>query len=267
MNVWEAFILGLVQGLTEYLPVSSSGHLEIGNYLLGTSGEDNLMFTVTVHAATVLSTICILWKDLWALLKGFFQFKWNDETQYVLKIFVSMIPVLIVGMFFKDQVKHFFGNGLLLVGCMLLLTALLLTFSHLAKPRQKEHISWRDAFIIGVAQACAVMPGLSRSGSTIATGLMLGNKKETIAQFSFIMVIIPILGEMLLDIIGGDFSAAAGNGLPLSSLLVGFVTAFVSGCIACRWMLSLVRKGKLIWFAVYCALVGILAIVLPLFLH
>lgn len=264
MNVWEAFILGLVQGLTEYLPVSSSGHLEIGHYLLGISGEENLIFTVAVHAATVLSTICILWKELWALLKGFFQFIWNDETQYVLKIFVSMIPVLIVGMFFKDQVEQFFGQGLLIVGCMLLLTALLLTFSHYAKPRQKETISWRDSFIIGLAQACAVMPGLSRSGSTIATGLLLGNKKESIAQFSFIMVIIPILGEMFLDIVGGDFSAAAANGLPTSSLIVGFVTAFVSGCIACRWMLSLVRKGKLVWFATYCAVVGILAIVLPL---
>ena len=265
MNLWEAFLLGLVQGLTEYLPVSSSGHLEIASHLLGVNGEGNLLFTTTVHAATVLSTICVLWPFIWKLICNFFHFRWNDDMKYVLKIFVSMIPVLIVGLFFKDWVESFFGNGLLIVGCMLLLTALLLTFSHYAKPRQKEDIGWWDAFIIGLAQACAVMPGLSRSGSTIATGLLLGNKKEKVAEFSFIMVIIPILGEMFLDIVGGDFSMAAGNGLSAGCLIVGFVTAFVSGFIACKWMLNIVKKGKLVWFAVYCAIVGLLAIVLPLF--
>lgn len=264
MNGWEAFVLGLVQGLTEYLPVSSSGHLEIGNYLLGTNGEENLLFTVALHAATVMSTICVLWSPLWKLLKGFFQFKWNEETQYLLKIGVSMIPVLIVGVFFKDYVENFFGNGLLLVGCMLLLTALLLTFSYIAKPRIKEKISWKDAFIIGLSQACAVLPGLSRSGTTIATGLLLGNKKESVATFSFLMVIVPILGESFLNVVGGDFSAAAMDGLPISSLIIGVITAFVSGCLACKWMLNIVKKGKLIWFALYCAVIGILAIVLPL---
>lgn len=264
MSIWEAFILGLVQGLTEYLPVSSSGHLEIGNYILGTSGEQNLIFTTTVHAATVMSTIVILWKDIWRLVKNFFGFKWNDDMEYLMKIFLSMVPILVVGVFFKDKVESIFGSGLLIVGCMLLLTAALLSFTYFAKPRTKEKISWRDAFIIGLAQACAVMPGLSRSGSTIATGLLLGNKKESIAQFSFIMVIIPILGEMLLDIVGGDFAAAAQNGLPIASLIVGFITAFVSGCLACKWMLNIVKKGKLIWFAIYCAIAGVLAIVLPL---
>lgn len=264
MNGWEAFILGLVQGLTEYLPVSSSGHLEIFNHLLGTAGEESLLFTTTVHAATVLSTCCVLWVELWHLIKGFFQFKWNVEMQYVLKIFLSMIPVLIVGVFFKDYVESLFGSGLLLVGCMLLLTAALLAFSYFAKPRRKETLSWWNAFIIGIAQACAVLPGLSRSGSTIATGLLLGNKKEKVAEFSFLMVIIPILGEMFLDIVGGDFSAAANSGLPISSLIIGFVTAFVSGCVACKWMLNIVKKGKLIWFAVYCVAAGAFAIILSL---
>ncbi len=264
MNEWEALALGLVQGLTEYLPVSSSGHLEIGHYLLGIDGENNLLFTVMVHAATVLSTLCVLRKEIWSLVKNFFRFQWNEEMAYVLKIFISMIPVLIVGVFLKDYVESFFGNGLLVVGCMLLLTALLLTFTYFAKPRVKENIGWKDAFIIGIAQACAVMPGLSRSGSTIATGLLLGNKKESIAQFSFIMVIIPILGEMFLDIVGGEFAAAASQGIPASSLIVGFLAAFISGCLACKWMIGIVKKGKLIWFGIYCAIVGVLAIVLPL---
>lgn len=264
MSTWEAFILGLVQGLTEYLPVSSSGHLEIGNYLLGTSGEQNLIFTTTVHAATVLSTIVILWKDIWRLVKNFFGFKWNEDMEYLMKVFLSMVPILIVGVFFKDQVESLFGNGLLVVGCALLVTACLLSFTYFTKARTKEKISWRDAFIIGLSQAVAVIPGLSRSGTTIATGLLLGNKKENIAQFSFIMVIIPILGEMFLDIVGGDFAAAAQNGLPISALIVGFLTAFVSGCLACKWMLNIVKKGKLIWFAIYCAIAGALAIVLPL---
>ncbi len=264
MSGWEALILGLVQGLTEYLPVSSSGHLEIGNYLLGIQGESNLLFTVLVHGATVLSTIVVLWAEIWSLIKNFFRFQWNEEMEYVCKIFVSMIPVLFVGVFLKDYVEELFGNGLLVVGCMLLVTAILLAFSYFAKPRSKEKIGWKDAFIIGVAQACAVMPGLSRSGSTIATGLLLGCKKEKIAQFSFIMVIIPILGEMFLDIVGGDFAAAAQEGIPATSLLIGFFAAFISGCVACKWMLNIVKKGKLIWFAVYCAIIGIAAIVLPL---
>ena len=189
MDWLQALILGLIQGLTEYLPVSSSGHLAIGSYLFGINGEDNLAFTIVVHVATVLSTFVILWSEIDWIFRGLFKFKMNDETKYFLNIVVSMIPIGIVGVFFKDTVEEIFGSGLLIVGCMLLLTALLLTFSYFAKPRVKENISWKDALIIGLAQACAVMPGLSRSGSTIATGLMLGNKKEKMAQFSFLMVI------------------------------------------------------------------------------
>ena len=199
MNSLEALVLGLLQGLTEYLPVSSSGHLTIGSTLFGMTGEESLSFTILVHVATVLSTLVILWKEIVWLLKGLFQFRWNKETKYVVNILISMIPVGIVGLFFKDTVEEIFGSGLLIVGIMLLVTASLLAFAYYAKPRQKETISKKDAFIIGLAQACAVMPGLSRSGSTIATGLILGNKKENLAQFSFLMVIPPILGEALLE--------------------------------------------------------------------
>ena len=198
MNWIEALVLGLIQGLTEYLPVSSSGHLAIGAHLFGMNGEDNLTFTIMVHVATVLSTLVILWKEIDWILKGLFKFQMNEETKYALNIVISMIPVGIVGVFFKDQVEEVFGSGLLIVGCMLIVTAILLTFSYFAKPRQKENISPLHAFIIGLGQALAVLPGLSRSGTTIATGLLLGDKKEKMAQFSFLMVIPPILGEALL---------------------------------------------------------------------
>ena len=258
MDWLEALILGALQGLTEYLPVSSSGHLAIGSYLFGVNPDDNLTFTVAVHVATVLSTLVILWKEISWIFRGLFKGQLNDETRYVLNIIVSMIPVGIVGVFFKDAVEGVFGSGLAIVGTMLLVTALLLTFSYYARPRQKESISMRDAFIIGLAQAAAVMPGLSRSGSTIATGLLIGNKKEKLAQFSFLMVIPPILGELLLDgkkIVEG---AAAGQGdVSLMALAVGFVAAFISGALACKWMINVVRRGKLIYFAIYCAIVGI----------
>ena len=233
MDWIEALILGLVQGLTEYLPVSSSGHLAIGSYLFGIEGEENLAFTVAVHVATVLSTLVILWKEIDWIFRGLFKCEMNAETKYVLNIVVSMIPVGIVGVFFKDYVEEVFGSGLVIVGCMLLLTAALLTFSYIAKPRKKEKISLRDAFIIGLAQACAVMPGLSRSGSTIATGLLLGNKKESLAQFSFLMVIPPILGEALLDVVKGLKGEEAFGGIDMMPLAIGFIAAFVSGCIAC----------------------------------
>ena len=255
MTWLDALWLGLIQGLTEYLPVSSSGHLEIANDLLGIKGSDNLTFAVLVHAATVCSTLVVLWREIVGLFTGVFRFRWNDETQYVAKIFLSMIPVGIVGVFFKDAVESVFGNGLLVVGIMLLVTALLLTFAHYARPRKKETISYRDAFIIGLAQACAVMPGLSRSGSTIATGLMLGDKKEQVARFSFLMVIIPILGEAFLDLMKGGMSPAE-SGIPVSAMIVGFLAAFVSGCVACKWMLRLVQNGKLVWFALYCVLMA-----------
>jgi len=266
MNWLEALILGIVQGLTEYLPVSSSGHLAIGQALFGMdSGEDNLAFTVAVHVATVLSTLVVLWSEIAWIVKGLFKFEMNEETRYALNILVSMIPVGIVGVFFKEDVEAVFGSGLLIVGCCLLLTAALLAFSYYARPRQKERISLRDAFIIGIAQACAVLPGLSRSGSTIATGLLLGNKKEKLAQFSFLMVIPPILGEALLDILKATKGEAVAGSIEALPLTVGFIAAFISGCVACKWMINIVKQGKLIWFAVYCAIAGIVTIALQLF--
>lgn len=265
MNSLEALVLGLLQGLTEYLPVSSSGHLTIGSTLFGMTGEESLSFTILVHVATVLSTLVILWKEIVWLLKGLFQFRWNNETKYVVNILISMIPVGIVGLFFKDTVEEIFGSGLLIVGIMLLVTASLLAFAYYAKPRQKETISKKDAFIIGLAQACAVMPGLSRSGSTIATGLILGNKKENLAQFSFLMVIPPILGEALLEtlkLMSG--TEVASSDIPTSSLVIGFFAAFLSGCIACKWMINIVKKGKLVYFAIYCAIVGAITVVCSL---
>ena len=264
MSWLQALLLGLIQGLTEYLPVSSSGHLAIGQALFGLEdGESNLAFTVLLHVATVLSTVVILWSEIVWLLKDFFKFKWNEGTKYIVNILISMIPVAVVGFLFKDKVEEVFGSGLFIVGIMLLVTAALLTFSYFAKPRQKEEISPLHAFIIGIAQACAVMPGLSRSGSTIATGLLLGNKKEKLAQFSFLMVIPPILGEALLDVkdmIEIGFGEAMG-GLSPTAAIVGFLAAFISGCVACKWMINIVKKGKLVWFAVYCAIVGAIAIV------
>lgn len=261
MTWLEALILGLIQGLTEYLPVSSSGHLAIGSALFGIEGEENLAFTITVHVATVLSTLVILWKEIGQIFKGLFKFKMNDETRYAINILISMIPIGIVGLFFKDYVESIFGSGLYIVGCMLLLTALLLGFSYYAKPRPKEQISMRDAFIIGLAQACAVMPGLSRSGSTIATGLLLGNKKENLAQFSFLMVIPPILGEALLDIIKMMGGSNITGDIPATSLMIGFLAAFISGCIACKWMINIVKRGKLIYFAIYCVIAAVFCLV------
>ena len=265
MDWLQALILGLIQGLTEYLPVSSSGHLAIGQALFGMeNGDDNLMFTVAVHVATVRSTLVVLWSEIDWILRGLFKFEMNAETKYVLNIIVSMIPVGIVGVFFKDYVEDIFGSGLLIVGCCLLLTALLLIFSYYARPRQKQHISMKDAFIIGLAQAAAVLPGLSRSGSTIATGLLLGNKKESLAQFSFLMVIPPILGEALLDVLKAMKGEAVTGEIGMFPLAVGFLAAFISGCFACKWMINIVKKGKLIYFGIYCAIVGTITIICSL---
>lgn len=262
MSWLEALVLGIIQGLTEYLPVSSSGHLAIGQALFGMSdGSDNLMFTVAVHVATVLSTVVVLWSEIDWLVRGLFKCELNAETKYALNIVVSMIPVGIVGLFFKEQVEEIFGSGLLVVGCCLLITAALLIFSYYAKPRQKEHISWKDALVIGLAQAVAVLPGVSRSGSTIATGLLLGNKKEKLAQFSFLMVIPPILGEALLDVLKMVKGEDVMGGIEALPLAIGFVAAFVSGCLACKWMLSIVKRGKLLYFGIYCAIVGIITII------
>lgn len=263
MDTLDALWMGILQGLTEYLPVSSSGHLAIASHFLGIEGEDNLSFTITVHIATVFSTLVILWKEIVWIFKGLFDFKtpgMNDSQRYALNIIVSMIPVGVVGVFFRDEVEAIFGSGLLVVGVCLLLTALLLTFSYYARPRQKAEISLRDAFIIGLSQALAVLPGLSRSGTTIATGLLLGNDKAKLAQFSFLMVMPPILGEAVLDIIKGitqGVEATAASGIGFWPLAVGFLSAFVSGCLACKWMINIVKKGKLIYFAIYCAIVGL----------
>lgn len=274
MAWWQALILGVLQGLTEFLPVSSSGHLEIGQALLHTSGEENLTFAIVVHTATVLSTLVILWKEVAWLFKGTFTtLKWNAEKDYVAKILVSMIPVFVVGMFFKDQVEAFFGSGLLLVGICLLVTAFLLWLSEfICKQREKKalteagsdtgkEVNYLSAFVIGCAQAVAVLPGLSRSGTTIATGLLCGVKKESVAQFSFLMVIIPILGEAFLDALKMLKDPALVTEIPMLSLVVGFVAAFLTGCLACKFMLGIVRKQKLIYFAIYCLLVGVAAIV------
>lgn len=265
MEWWQALVLGIVQGLTEFLPVSSSGHLEIGQALLGTAGEDNLTFSVTVHVATVLSTIVILWREIALLFRGTFTtLKWNAEKDYVAKILVSMIPIFIVGMFFKDYVEQLFGNGLLLVGICLIITASLLWLSeYLTKKRAGEghQVSYRDSVIIGCAQALAVLPGLSRSGSTIATGLLCGVKKESVAQFSFLMVLIPILGEAFLDVLKGIKDPSLFAGIGIVPLIVGFAAAFLTGCFACKFMIQIVKKQRLTYFAVYCLLVGTLAIV------
>ena len=242
MDWFEALILGLIQGLTEYLPVSSSGHLAIGSALFGIQGEDNLAFTIVVHVATVFSTLVVLWKEIEWIFRGLFKWKMNEETRYIINILISMIPVGIVG-------------------CCLLLTALLLSFSYYYKPKQKDRISMKDAFIIGLAQACAVLPGLSRSGSTIATGLLLGDNKAKLAQFSFLMVMPPILGEALLDGVKMIKGESVAGDIPGFSLLIGFLAAFISGCLACKWMINIVKKGKLIYFAIYCAIAGIVTLV------
>ena len=262
MSWIEALLLGLVQGLTEYLPVSSSGHLTIGSALLGVDAEENLAFAIVVHVATVLSTLVVLWSEVAWILRGLFRLRWNEETRYVVNIIISMIPVGIVGVAFKDDVEAVFGSGLTVVGVCLLITAALLAFSYYYKPKPKDRISPLHAFVIGVAQAAAVLPGLSRSGATIATGLILGNSKEALARFSFLMVIPPILGEALLDTLKLTSGEAVATGLPAASIVVGFLAAFVSGCLACKWMIGLVRRGKLVWFAVYCAVIGVLALVL-----
>ena len=270
MDVIVALILVIVQGLAEYLPISSSGHLEIFREILGLNleGSEALEFDVVLHVATVLSTIVVLWREFVPLCKSFFTIARDDNFFYVCKILLSCIPVAIVGLCFKDFVEQFFGSGLGIVGICLLVTAALLAFAYYfrnpareAKEGVKGHdITWLDAFIIGCSQAVAVLPGLSRSGTTIATGLLLGDKRDKIAQFSFFMVIIPILGEALLglkDILQGEGVSGTVGTLPL---VVGFFASFIVGCMACKWMISIVKKGKLIWFALYCVAMGVLCI-------
>jgi Uncharacterized bacitracin resistance protein len=268
MNWLQALILGLVQGLTEFLPVSSSGHLTIGREILGVEAAEDLVFEITVHVATVLATIIVFRKQIWKLLCGLFKFKYNDETDYILKICVSMIPVFIVGMFFKDKVESLFSS-LLVVGLALVVTAMLLFFSDVYGGRARASakwyrngIGWWQALTVGLGQALAVVPGLSRSGTTISTGLLCGMKRSDVAQFSFLMVLIPILGEAFLDLVGGDMAASSVGTVPL---IVGFLAAFFSGLFACKVMIALVKKAKLRWFALYCALVGLAVIIFTMF--
>ena len=276
MDWLDALILGIVQGLSEYLPISSSGHLEIFKQILGLdlNPDKSLEFSVMLHVATVLSTIVVLWREFVPLVVSFFTFRRDSGFYYVCKILLSCVPVAVVGLLFKDDIAALFEGNLKIVGACLLVTAALLSFAYFyrGKPQASglpaktpRDISWRDAFVIGCAQAVAVLPGLSRSCSTIATGILLGDKKEAVARFSFFMVIIPILGEGLLDIKkmfepSTAMASAGGSEVSLLALIVGFVASFVVGCLACRWMLEIVKKGKLVWFAVYCVAVGLLCL-------
>ena len=278
MDTLNALIMGLVQGLAEYLPISSSGHLEIFSKLLGLnlSGEQSLEFDLLLHVATVLSTIVVLWREFYPLCVSFFTVRRDANFFYVMKILLSCIPVAIVGLFFKDVIEQFFGSSLTVVGICMIITAALLAFTFFSRTRAEisapnsskalaagRNITYLDAFIIGCAQACAVLPGLSRSGSTIATGIIIGDKRDEVARFSFLMVIIPILGEALLDIkdLISQPASSMASSIGWLPLLVGFLAAFIVGCLACRWMINIVKKGKLVWFAAYCLVVGVLCII------
>lgn len=262
MDWLQALLLGLVQGFTEFLPVSSSGHLELGKALLGIDGEGDITFTVVVHGATVLSTLVVFWREIWRLLKGTIEFRLNEETHYVMKLIVSMIPVLLVGIFLQKWVESFFTGNIVFVGFMLLITASLLALTHFVKIRKTDKpITYGSAIIIGVAQAIATLPGISRSGSTIATGMLLGIDKKLVAPFSFLMVLVPIIGAnglKILELKDAAATTAGANSWPV--LATGFIAAFFAGLIACTWMINLVKKGKLIWFAVYCLIIGLVAI-------
>jgi undecaprenyl-diphosphatase len=263
MTIIEAIILGIVQGLTEFLPVSSSGHIELGTVLLGVQSKDNLLFSVVVHSAMALSTIVVFRQDIADLFRGLFQFQWNESVQYIAKLLISMIPVGLIGVFYKDQIEAFFGGDVLLVGFMLLLTATLLAMTYYSR-KDGGKVTYFKAIIIGMAQAIAILPGISRSGATIATALLIGVEKEKAARFSFLMVLIPIMGASLLEI--KDFVEAPDQVSSISgmALLLGFIAAFVAGLLACKWMISIVKKGKLIYFAIYCFIVGVIAIITAL---
>ncbi len=258
MEPLDAIILGIVQGFTEFLPVSSSGHLELGKAILGDDSipEDSLLFTVVLHFATALSTIVVFRKDIWDILKGLLAFSWNEETQFILKIFISMIPAVFIGLFFEEQLESFFGGNIAFVGAMLLVTALLLWLASRSKKTDKT-ISKNNAFIIGISQAVAMLPGISRSGATISTSVLLGNDKNKAARFSFLMVVPLIFGKIVKDFLGGEFSTETVN---ITNLGFGFIAAFISGLIACTWMIKIVRNSKLIYFAFYCLVIGLTAI-------
>ncbi|MFD2033535.1 undecaprenyl-diphosphate phosphatase [Belliella marina] len=264
MDIIDAIILGIVQGLTEFLPVSSSGHLELGAAILGDTKlpEESMMFTVVLHFATALSTILVFRKDLAEIFRGLFQFKWNEETKFSVKIILSMIPAAIVGVFFNDQLEQFFGGKIVFVGCMLLLTAILLYLADKAKNTDKP-VSFGNAFLVGISQAIAILPGISRSGATISTSVLLGIDKSKAARFSFLMVVPLILGKIAKDILDGGL---AYNSESFGYLSAGFVAAFIAGYFACTWMIALVRKSKLTYFSIYCAVVGLIAIGVGLYL-
>jgi undecaprenyl-diphosphatase len=265
VSILEAIILGVVQGLAEFLPVSSSGHLQIAKEALGVTLTDNMTFDIMLHVATVLATITVLWSEVAGLFRGLWtgatQWKRTPETEYVAKLLLSMIPVAVVGLLLKDELNAMLASSaiLLIVGAMLLLTAALLLFAGRKSVKEGREISFKDACIIGLSQAVATIPGLSRSGTTIATGLMIGNRRAAVAQFSFLMVIVPILGEAFLDIIRGDFSD--GMGVGAMPLVAGFVAAFAVGCAACKFMIEMVKRARLAWFALYCAVVGVATII------
>ncbi len=259
MDIIDSIILGIIQGLTEFLPVSSSGHLELGKAILGDNSvpEESLLFTVVLHFATALSTMVIFRKDIFDIIKGILKFKWNEDLQFVSKIAISMIPAAVIGFTYESQFAELFGGNIKLVGFMLIITALLLYLADKAKNTNKK-VSFQNAFIIGVAQAIAMLPGISRSGATISTSVLLGNDKTKAARFSFLMVVPLIFGKIAKDVLSGDISMESQN---ITSLSVGFIAAFVAGLFACTWMIALVKKSKLSYFAIYCAIVGIIAIV------
>lgn len=257
MELFEAIILGIIQGLTEFLPVSSSGHLEIGKFLFGVDNDASFGFSIAVHGATVLSTLVVFRKEILSIILGTLKFKYNEETRYLLKIGVSLIPVLVVGFLFEERVEALFNGNIVFVGFMLLLTALFLFVASRMKERIRQ-ISYLDALIIGVAQAFAVIPGISRSGATISCGLMLGNRRDELARFSFLMVLIPVIGANLLELFKGDFTSS--ESVSAAIIFAGFLSAFLTGYFACSWMITLVKKGKFIWFAIYCLIIGLIAI-------
>jgi len=262
MEIIDAIILGIVQGLTEFLPVSSSGHLELGKAILGDNSipEESLLFTVVLHFATALSTMVVFRKDIWDIIKGILKFQWNDDLQFVVKIVLSMIPAVIIGLFFEDKLEQLFGGNILLVGCMLIITAALLLMADRAKNTNKK-VSFKNAFVIGISQAIAMLPGISRSGATISTSVLLGNDKTKAARFSFLMVVPLIFGKIGKDVLSGDLSYDTSN---FTILSVGFIAAFISGLFACTWMIKLVKSSKLSYFAYYCVVIGLIAIIYAL---
>jgi undecaprenyl-diphosphatase len=259
----RSILLGIIQGLTEFLPVSSSGHLELAKYFLGDTSmaEESLLMTVTLHAATALSTLLIFRKEVMEIFRGLFQFRWNEQTQYSLKIILSMIPAAMVGLLLEDQIEQLFNQRILLVAFMLIITGLLLFLADKAKHTDRS-VSFNNALVIGIAQAIAIMPGISRSGATISTSVLLGIDRERAARFSFLMVVPLILGKMAKDLMSGELAQVSMGIVPLAG---GFIAAFITGALACLWMINLVKNSKLIYFSVYCFIIAALAILIVTF--